>query len=275
MFDLLSLLAQSSLLGVMRGGVSFVFEHPFDVLKTRWQAEPHIISTRQLAKELYAQKGWRGFYVGFIPNTCRTMFKHAYRTPLWLFCTYVLMLISGSEQPVTLGILMALLEASIIQPLERLKVWMITSPYSKGVLKEFWHTHKFHTLYQGLSATLPRQIVAWVSFLWAQYAFRSLFLYYIPNLEWFHIVTIALLVGIVNTFCTLPFDAVKTHMQAYVRDFGKSMNWRQTVGSIYERHGIRGFYAGWKIRLTQYTIQALWTASMLDFFMHQIRVLAR
>lgn len=264
------ILLQSSLWGIVRGGLSFAMEHPLDVIKTYWQANPHIMSWRVLAHEIYRQKGWRGFYAGWVANTLRVMLKHAYRTPLMLFCHYLVMLLWREEAPIIVGVTIAFLEIGIVQPLERIKVWIMTSPYATRSLRRFIEEKQHKTLYQGFSASWPKQVVSWVVFLWVDNILRHYWQSH-PDLPGNPLVVIPLLVGVANTLAILPLDAIKTHMQRYHAD--ARLSWWQTLQMISRQFGWRGFYVGFGPRLLQYSIQALWTMPILYSLLPHIQAL--
>lgn len=262
------LLWKSSLLGMLRGGASFLMEHPLDVVKTCWQANPHILSWKELAQSIYSQKGWRGFYAGCVPNTLRVVLKHAYRTPLLLLCHYIVFSFWQQEAPILVGLFIAFLEVGIIQPLERLKVWIMTSPYKSQIMKEFIRQKIYLSLYKGWSATWPKQVVSWVTFLWFTYALQLMWAHY--ELSGTDII-VPLIVGLINTLFILPFDAIKTHMQCYQAN---ERGWLATLLMIARQYGARGFYVGFSARLIQYIIQALWTAPILYRLVPYIHKLA-
>jgi SNF family Na+-dependent transporter len=125
--------------------------------------------------------------------------------------------------------------------LERLKVWIMTSPYRQHSLRHFWKQKQYNTLYQGFSASWPKQVVSWVVFLWADYALRQYWAN-TPGLPGEPLIIIPLLVGVVNTLAILPLGAIKTHMQCYQTDLSRS--WKATLYMIASQYGWRGFYVG-------------------------------
>lgn len=77
------------------------------------------------------EKGWRAFYNGFSLNLIRIMIKQAYRWPLWIsiMAFYKDLLPQTNEilrQSVT-GFTVSFAELLIITPLERIKVWLMTT----------------------------------------------------------------------------------------------------------------------------------------------------
>ena len=73
----------SAAIGLIRTCLGFPLEHPFDSIKTQWQAKPHYRHEFAIAKDIYARKGvWQGFYAGSLPNLTRCLLKNTYRYPL-------------------------------------------------------------------------------------------------------------------------------------------------------------------------------------------------
>jgi Mitochondrial carrier protein len=255
--------------GMARGALSLIFEHPLDTLKTYWQAHPSRPSLKSVYKEIYQLKGWRGFYSGAVPNVLRVMFKQGYRYPLMLavpalyggFFDSVLMISLAT------GVTIAVLEVFLITPLERLKVWLMTFPKTAGGGRAFLKAMKHHTLavlYKGLGITALRQIMSWVTFL----VVHDQLIWSARHTLGTHILSLGMLLlisfveGGINTVVILPIDAVKTNLQKI-----NSSNTRKILGVvryIYSRYGIRGLYAGWSLRLIQYMIHSGFTVSLLE-----------
>ena len=72
----------SSALGVARIIIGFPLEHPIDAIKVQWQAQPHFKNEFQIIQHIYAQKGFRGMYVGAVPNLTRLIIRNIYKYPL-------------------------------------------------------------------------------------------------------------------------------------------------------------------------------------------------
>ena len=163
----------ASLTGALRGITGFSLEHPFDCVKTCWQAEPHLSSAKKVARHNYEKKGVLGFYAGAIPNGTRMVIKQAYRFPMMMaFPKFYRERLPENvkrnapfvEDALT-GISIATLESGIITPLERMKVVIMTSEKMKRSLVQFIaRPHLFQEAYRGFSASYLRQLVTWSTF---------------------------------------------------------------------------------------------------------------
>ena len=110
-------------------------EHPFDVVKTRYQANPEEGSIRSVANKIYSTNGLKGFYSGAVPNAMRLAGKQMYRWPMMLgfppFFKETLPKDFRTKYPssikIATGLTIASLETFVICPLERLKVYLMTN----------------------------------------------------------------------------------------------------------------------------------------------------
>lgn len=257
--------------GVLRGMAGLPIEHPFDVVKTRWQAHPEFKSSWRVARDVFDKKGVKGFYSGVGPNGFRMGFKQAYRWPLMIFLPgmYADLIDDPYKQKIATGLTIANLEVGIINPLERLKVWLMTNNQrGSGQIFAFMRENREHmlqSLFKGTSATLPKQNVSWVSFLAAdEFLKRKMQAYRgTKDLGAMDGLVVGSAVGVINTFVTLPLDCIKTTLQECG---GKSTGFFSAARDISTNHGIKGFYAGWKPRIVQYIIHAALTSNMLAYF---------
>lgn len=107
------------------------FEHPFDTIKTWMQSENQ--KTMKAITDIYHKKGARGFYAGFLVNCIRVSSKNAYRWPLTVHLIARFRKrcrelgwgigIAGAAA----GLITAIVESVILCPMERIKVWLMTS----------------------------------------------------------------------------------------------------------------------------------------------------
>lgn len=274
-YSSLSKYFEASLYGAVRGLVGLPIEHPFDCLKTRTQANLKAPSTIEVLKEIYQQNGVRGFYAGAIPNGIRLAFKQTYRWPMMLafpkFYNSILSEDVNKQLPsfkkALTGVTIASLETLIICPLERLKVWLMTSYKNDKSLTNFFRENKGNLgtqLFKGLNASYPRQLTAWVIFLVADDKFKSMARQYSgkEELSFPMLLAVSFLVGTTNTLTTMPFDCMKTQfqMQSPIENRGLINAMKYT----YKNFGMRGLYAGWQPRMLQYMIQSVFTVSLLD-----------
>jgi hypothetical protein len=178
----------ASLLGGLRGGVGLIVEHPLESIKTQWQDKYTVKSSREIVRSIYSEKGFLGFYRGFIPNFIRVTSKQLYRWPLMLFFPRffeknipqsIKQRFDGAPK-ICCGLAIANIEIFIITPLDRLKVYFMTTSSSKGkgMFYQFYNTHRghfFRELCRGLEPSFWRQNVSWVSFLYLDFKVKKLF----------------------------------------------------------------------------------------------------
>ncbi|PRP77424.1 Mitochondrial carrier protein [Planoprotostelium fungivorum] len=235
---------EASILGASRGLVALPIEHPFDCVKTYMQAFPHLRSPRVAANEIYQAKGLVGFYSGAIPNSLRIAGKQAYRWPMMLSFPSLFSKIvpapyaaGGTTERILTGIAIASLESFFVCPLERLKVFLMTSNQLKHGLRSFMEGAGGDKrslrveLFRGLGAVYTRGLVSWVSFLFADHQTKK-FARKISGEKELSIKTLMICsvpVGLFNTMLNMPFDIVKTTVQKehYVqrdRSFGTDGN---------------------------------------------------
>jgi len=201
-----------SLIGAFRAGLSLVIEHPLESIKTQWQDKNNISSNKEIVSSIYREKGLIGYYRGFIPNLIRVAFKNFYRWPMMLYFPHffdrsipdrLVHLFPGLTKILT-GLVIANIETFIICPLDRLKVFFMTSSTkSQNLFKNFYNYHKgnlIRELFRGLGVSFWRSNVSWVSFLYLDHKLkRSLKIFHkseiLSNLDLF---IISVIVGMGN-----------------------------------------------------------------------------
>lgn len=268
-----SALFLSGLLGALRGLFSLSIEHPLDVMKTRRQAARSEQTLLETMITLYREKGIEGFYAGWIPNMMRAAIKSFYRYPMMLAFPlfYSMFLSSPTLSSAATGLSIAFFEVGIINPFERLKVWIITRKSTIKGITAFFHQHRghlFEAFYKGTSATIPRQMVAWLTFLVADERVTAWMLQMTgqQRLTFFDLMVVSLVVGVVNTLTVMPFDTIKTNMQKC--GSGEKKRFKDVYLEIIKTKGLGGLYAGSMPRMIQYMIQAGLTMPFLDALRH-------
>jgi hypothetical protein len=124
-------------------------------------------------RSIYEKKGLKGYYSGFGINLVRVIIKNAYRWPLIIYLLDLFkdkadkhrlnMGIAGAAA----GLTTAVIESIIICPLERLKVWLMTSS-SNTSYKSFWRMKNLGSLFDGFWPVILKQTLSWASFLGTQ-----------------------------------------------------------------------------------------------------------
>lgn len=273
-------ITESAYIGTSR--VIFVFGagHPFDLVKTRMQANPNIQSAVLLTKEIYQKTGIRGFYTGGIPNLSRTLIKEAYRSSQRGFTKSFFNSVipdntNKKKDLVNLltSITMATTDTFIVCPLDRLKVWMMTNyTKEKGVSHFFKSIPESSSvsseLFRGLMPSFIRSGASWTSYLVAEEKIWQKVKELSPRvkkedseLPLPEQILVGGLSGIVNCLCTLPFDAVKTQMQK--QDVIHMHGMADTFKDIYKQYGIRGLYSGWQVKLPHYAFVGVLTSHLM------------
>ncbi len=270
--------AIASAYGAARGIAGLPIEHPFDVSKTFWQANPAYKSSFSIVRAIYNRSGVKGFYSGVIPNGIRLTGKQIYRWPMMLalppLFDHVLPEsikegVPTSKKMLT-GFTIANFEVFVITPLERLKVWYITQTPGEKKIKYLFLAEKTEGMtkvcFRGLNAVWSRQVVSWVSFLAADAKFKQIERKKYPNqkeLPFSSLMKVSLFVGAINTACNMPFDVVKTHLQkASPKDNRGVFTTMKTIATEY---GFRALYRGWPIRMAQYMLHSVFTVTVLEY----------
>ena len=277
---------QASAAGAARGIFGLPFEHPFDRVKTGMQANPKL-GEITITRGIFQKNGWRGFYTGIIPNGTRAAIKQAYRMPMMTvlppIISWKLPDATSGKVKTLCGITIANFEVGVINPLERLKVHLMTAPPKEQSIKHFFGLHQrrgilLETLYRGTQATWIRQNVSWVSFLVADDYFKNIErAKQQPNektLPFPSLLKVAFEVGLVNTVANMPFDTAKTRIQAHASSF-KHPNVFSVIRTIFQESGVHGLYAGWRIRMTQYMVQSVFTVTILEHLEQSIKVASK
>ena len=78
-------LTETAFIGIARGSIGLIFEHPFETIKISWQNQPHVTNVKEICETIYKYKGLIGFYRGFWPNVMKNSFKNLYRWPLMVY----------------------------------------------------------------------------------------------------------------------------------------------------------------------------------------------
>lgn len=264
-----------SFLGALRGLIPLPIEHPFDCLKTLMQANLGAKSAFNMVQEIYQQDGLKGFYAGVIPNGARLMIKQAYRWPMMLafpnFYDKFLPEETKKEYPslkkFLTGGTIASFETLIISPFERLKVWIMTSYRDEKTLGNFYQQNRgnlMKELYRGLNASYPKQLVTWISFLVADEKCKALAREYTgeKELSFKTLLSVSFVVGAINAAITLPFGCIKTQMQMH--NSVKSNTLMSVTTQIYQNNGIKGFYAGWPVKMAQFMLRSVFTVTLFE-----------
>lgn len=275
----LDAIVKSVYVAMPRAVVTFVLGHPFDLLKTRMQADMQSQSAWNMAVRINQRKSIFGFYQGGSANFSRTIIKEAYRTPargaLLAYFTALYPATERATRSVLTSFAMAVLDSIIVAPLERLKVWTMTSAMSEKRLIKCYllrtkksHLPLYRDLYKGTSASLLRSTVSWCSYLVPESIIRDeVSRRYGHNggqvtLSWN--CAIGCVSGIINGLCTLPIDTIKTQVQQEAHETTVSVRSMVEIGrKLVNQHGITGLYRGFCVRLLHYSMIGAITGNVI------------
>jgi len=130
-------------------------------------------TAREAIHRIHKQKGVKGFYAGFWVSCLRNASKASYRWPLSVY------LIHKFRQEfkkvgwgigfagTAAGLVTAVVESVILCPMERTKVWLMTSG-SNNTYRAFWRLGLMKELYNGFWAVMAKQVLSWITFLGTQ-----------------------------------------------------------------------------------------------------------
>lgn len=130
-----------------------------------------------------AEKGIKGLYSGYATNMTKQLFKASYRYPLISGLPRFYSKLFGSKyedhkysMKLMTSVTIALVEAGLITPFERLQVFMMTSKFSNKNYSDFYHMVKSRLrteLFRGYTPYFTKQIVSWTAFLQADTFYKS------------------------------------------------------------------------------------------------------
>lgn len=209
---------KTALIGVTRGAIGLIWEHPLDSIKTQWQTNVHVVKSTEMINFIYKEKGILGFYRGFVPNLIRQSSKNVYRWPMMLYLPQFFKkfnmnlfknskLNSDSFCKIQTGFTIANLETLFICPLERLKVFFMTHGSKENkhysFLKHFYILNKgnmVNQLFKGLEPSLLRSNISWISFLYLDHETRSFLKRRrnVEELDMYDLIFASIIVGIGN-----------------------------------------------------------------------------
>jgi hypothetical protein len=274
---------KASLAGAARGMLGFPIEQPMDRVKTYWQAHPEIRSLRKVIFEIYQKEKFIGFFDGGIPNSIRLASKQVYRFPIIITLPPIFEknLPQNIKKKYPLfptfltGSSLAIVETFVVTPLERAKVWYMTSEKSVNDSKLFAQNRFFiKSLYVGTTPTFMKVYSSWISFLVTNEYFKNLLKKnnHKNTLSFKDLILVSIPVGVVNTLAVMPWDVAKTNMQKN-RELDQKKRLFSVLTSLVKENGPRILFRGWQIKLSHSMIQAIVTVPMLDWAQRKIEKL--
>jgi len=264
------------LVGSLRAVLALPLEHPFEYLKTRKQNQPHLSARTLLLSDL-RNFGFSQLYRGASVNLVKEAVRSFYRLPAMVTLPILIeerFSLSYTKANAAAGLLIALAESCLLCPLERLKVWLITSPAHTSLSAFFLQAGVIHQLYKGLAPVAARQVTSWVTFLSSNaYLRRLLGMHEDTGVEVWKLLWISLGSAVVNIAFVMPLDFIKTRKQS----FGQSeQSILQVLRSATQSAPtlplkVVRAYSGSTVRLLHYILNAFLTTPLLELFDRQTR----
>jgi hypothetical protein len=128
-------------------------------------------------------KGLKGFYSGYATNFTKQLFKSSYRYPLMTGLPRFYSNLLGAKFEnhkyvikLMTSLSIAIVEAGLITPFERLQVFIMTSKFANKNYVDFYHMSKSKLrteLFRGYTPYFLKQIVSWTAFLEADAFYKS------------------------------------------------------------------------------------------------------
>jgi hypothetical protein len=166
-----------------------------------------------IIRKIYEEKGLIGFYRGYIPNLVRVSIKQIYRWPMMIFFPRFFKKHFGENavfNKILTGLVIANIEIFIICPLDRLKVFFMTSQKANNVFKYFISVNRnklLTELFAGLGPTYWRSNISWVSFLYLDQRCKDFARYYRKddNLGFIDLIIVSMVVCFGNLLTSKTF----------------------------------------------------------------------
>ena len=264
--------SKSSLKGVATGFIVFGFSHPIEFVKTFLQANLHYKnSSIKAIKDNFLKGGILIFYSGALPNLIKYSIRNLYRWPMMLFFPKLYnKVVSSTYSKLLTAFTIANIECIIINPLERLKTYLMTKEkFESKAIRNFLVSNeetKINELYRGLYIFILRQNLSWFSFLYFDHTFKTLLLKrrkrngLSDNLNKFDLGLTSLAVALANTFFVQPLDYVKTNFQK--ENCRKNEKIIPFMKNTVKEKGIYVLYSGWQVKMTYYLIQSIFYVNL-------------
>mmetsp|Transcript_28462 Transcript_28462/g.28240 ORF Transcript_28462/g.28240 Transcript_28462/m.28240 type:complete len:289 (+) Transcript_28462:6-872(+) len=270
----LNLAIISSLSGMLKSIIALPIQHPLDTLKVNYQIQNKLKNEFEVIKHIHAERGGvKGFYYGYMANQSKQIFKASYRYPLLSCLPRFYAGLFGSKYEdhkyamrILTSFSLAIIEATLITPFERLQVFLMTSKFGDSNYRDFFDMIKTKArkeLFKGYSPYILKQCVSWTIFLQADqfYKYRIRNLFKIPDekmITGWKLGICSLLTSFTTVLSVMPFDNIKTYLQKHnielkdgsrVKTNENQFTVRNAIKGIYAKRGIRGFYVGWRVRI--------------------------
>lgn len=272
--------------GFLRSLVTLGLEYPSEVVVTRMQSNPiKFYSITRTIKDLYFEQGARGFYQGIMPKISSVFLRNCYQWSILGMCPDLYRDIlpkrfKESPLPAILtGISLGIAD-SFLTPLERWKVFVITSPSgNRENLRQFLKRPQIYKeLFKGSNTIFATSTLAWTSFLLINH-FTNLHMKKDGeenDVFLRRVFFTTVLVGFTETFITLPFIMLQTQYQK-AKDPMSNVGILRGVINIAKIGGVGRLYTGWRLDLSHTLFFSFFDVYLLNYLekYHSSRVKER
>lgn len=228
-------------------GVSVSIGCPFDNTKTAKQLNPNL-SYPHIFKTIYRRDGLLGFYKGFSSSVLQRGLKAAVRTPLMLYSKEAVQQVmpnsSSGMQSAAAGLLMGFADTALTNPLEVIKVKLMTQENSSSLSKLLKELSP-KDLGRGFSFNYAKTSLAWMNF----FIVRDLSLFANEqltgnkNLSGFGLIIASSCASISKLIITTPPDVIKSHLQQAQKS-QHNVNARAVIAHIHQQFGYQKLFSG-------------------------------
>ncbi len=265
---------EAAILGASRCNLGLLLEHPFETIKTQWQKKNKVNSVVGITNLIYKERGIGGFYKGLAPNLLKTSCKNLFRWPAMIYLPdYFKSLIQTSPfyfdslPKVLTGLVISNVEVFGFNPLERIKVALMTEKMS---LSTFFSKHQgnlINELFKGLGPSFWKTNVSWMTFILSDHYLKRLWKEGFEKkiLSGFDLLAIPGLVGLASTLTAMPFDFLKTQAQLETEKIQQRSTMR-ALSDHFSKSGIKMLYTGWNLRFSQTMINSAIAVHLLEKF---------
>lgn len=255
-------------------GFSVIIGAPFDNTKTIKQLNP-TLSYPQIYKTIFQQDGLLGFYKGFSSSVAQRGLKAMIRTPLMLYSKEVTQHMmpnsSSSTQSAAAGLLMGLADTALTNPLEVIKVKLMTQK-NTHTLSKLLKKLTLKDLGSGFTFNYAKTSLAWMNF----FIVRDISLFVNEqltgqkNLSGFGLIMASSCTSISKLIITTPPDVIKSHLQQAQKN-QHNVNARAVIAHIHQQFGYQKFFSGMLPRSVHGFIATLIGNIGMEYYEHLVQ----
>eukprot|EP00761_Pharyngomonas_kirbyi_P014583 gb/GECH01014613.1/.p1 GENE.gb/GECH01014613.1/~~gb/GECH01014613.1/.p1 ORF type:complete len:316 (+),score=49.14 gb/GECH01014613.1/:1-948(+) len=230
--------------GVVSSWVSVTALCPFDVLKTRLQAQPHSQSMARVSKLMFQNEGFIAFWRGLGPSMLLAVPSKAVYFPCYRTIKNSLDHQLPTTSPLIAGMTARSMTALITCPIEYVRTNAQASTAGTPVYAQAFNGPPSR-LWTGVGAMILRD-APFSALLWFGYETLNPKLSNIMPYPSLANLTAGSIAGVFGATLTIPFDVIKTRSQAAI---GSQRSFRSTFNLIMATDGTRGLFRGLTPRL--------------------------